>query len=69
MKWMRAKGPNDYPVGHRRTTTRFAWWPTDVGDYVVWLESYVQVEEVFRMSATYSFSHYWYVTERRLLPG
>lgn len=44
MKWSRSVAERLAKNGDWRTRRQFAWWPIDVGDHVVWLESY-EIEE------------------------
>jgi hypothetical protein len=37
---MRWKDKTVYQIGHHRERFPFAWTPTRVGDYTVWLERY-----------------------------
>ena len=44
MKWKTVKPVPKH--GEVRTRHKFAWWPTDVEEYTVWLETY-QVNEIW----------------------
>lgn len=45
MKWKLNLPEN----GLRKAKIHFAWWPTEVGDYTVWLENYQVTYEACRM--------------------
>ena len=47
MKWKAKKEPKE---GDFRCRKVFAWFPTRVNDYTVWLESF-EVKEVYQMVA------------------
>lgn len=47
MKWKIKKEPKE---GDFRCRKKFAWFPTQVKEYIVWLESY-EVKEVYQMVA------------------
>jgi hypothetical protein len=40
MRWKKIK-PTSVNIGDISTSKKFAWLPVDVGDEVIWLESYV----------------------------
>ena len=44
MRWKINKP--EFKVGDTRRVSRFAFWPTEVEDYTVWLEFYISVEEM-----------------------
>ncbi len=47
MKWKIKKEPKE---GDFRCRRKFAWFPTEVGEYIVWWELY-EVKEVYQMVA------------------
>lgn len=57
MRWVIPKKP---VTGETRTTKKFAWIPTEVPGYTIWLEYYIQVERFSRLDG-------WYVDSVRLI--
>lgn len=45
MKWLHNQTAK---IGDTREVVRFAFFPTVCGDYVVWLEKYISIEEYNR---------------------
>jgi hypothetical protein len=63
VKWRSKKATNPPPNSYRRRRC-FAWKPREIGDVVVWLETY-QVEEVYRVPL--NGSGYWRVLKEEPL--
>ena len=65
MKWKIKEPPQS---GDRRQRHKFAWFPTKVENYKVWLETYVVTEEyVVTFSSAGCVLSDWIETDRHLL--
>lgn len=53
--------------GDTRIVRKFAWWPTKVEVFTVWLEWYESHEEYYASCASWVYSVGWRERERRLI--
>lgn len=70
MKWEIKSSP-DSKVGDRRKIRKFAWFPTRVGIFRVWLEYYQVTQEFQEVQVNAceleGFDHRWVETERTMI--
>jgi hypothetical protein len=65
MKWKTVKPVPKH--GEIRTRRKFAWWPTKVKDYTVWLETYQITEMRIEYKEQHDVPGHWHQLSKDLL--
>jgi len=65
MRWKTKLSPQN---GDKRTITKFAWLPVEVGNKTIWLEKYKEHQLYVHEYGQYTYyvTSQWYVIEREL---